>query len=158
MREFSRTGLTVLALVAALGVAGRAEPTANSKVQWQPDLKTAHRIANERNQPILIVFGAEWCTYCHKLERDVLNTPATSAYINQNFVPVHLDLDKDKKAAAILKVESLPCTVVISPKAELITKFNGYLDAEKFQRKLAQSQQTFRATQTAEVPGTARVN
>jgi uncharacterized protein YyaL (SSP411 family) len=156
MLRFARTGLLAAGLVTMFSLAGQAGPFAKPKVQWQPDLKAAHAAAVAQNKPILIVFGAEWCTYCHKLEREVINQPEMAKYINDNFVPVHLDLDHDKQAAEILKVESLPCTVVVSPKAELLGRVTGYQDADKFGKKLAQAEAKYREVQTAAAAGTTR--
>jgi uncharacterized protein YyaL (SSP411 family) len=126
-----------------------AGPPASEGVQWQPDLKTAHKAALAQNKPILLVFGAEWCTYCHKLERNVINQPEMAAYINETFVPVHLDADHDKKVADILQVQGLPCTVVITPNAQLLGRFTGYSEAAAYEKKLASTQEKFEAIQTA---------
>lgn len=128
-----------------------ADPVAG--VQWQKDLKTAHRLAVAQNKPILIVFGAEWCTFCHKLERNVINQPEMAAYINANFVAVHLDADKDRKAAELLEVDSLPCTVVLSPNADLLGKYTGYAEATRYAAQLAKARQAYRELQTAQAPG-----
>jgi len=139
----------VLVGVFGLGalLAHAADPA--SGVQWQKDLKTAHKLAQTHGKPILIVFGAEWCTYCHKLERNVINQPEMARYINANFVAVHLDADHDKKVAEILEVDSLPCTVVLSPNAELLGKFKGYAEAPKYSANLARAQQVYKELQTA---------
>jgi thioredoxin-related protein len=133
-----------------------ADP-APAGVVWQKDLKTAHRLAVAQNKPILIVFGAEWCTFCHKLERNVINQPEMAAYINANFVAVHLDADKDRKAAELLEVDSLPCTVVLSPNADLLGKYKGYAESSKYAAQLAKAKQAYRELQTAQTPGGAVV-
>jgi uncharacterized protein YyaL (SSP411 family) len=130
-----------------------ADPAAG--VHWQKDLKTAHRLATAQNKPILIVFGAEWCTFCHKLERNVINQPEMAAYINAHFVAVHLDADKDRKVADLLEVDSLPCTVVLSPNADLLGKFKGYFDTAKYTAHLAKAQEAYRELQTAQTPAGA---
>lgn len=140
--------LVCLATVAAAGGPGKL-------VHWQPDLKSAHKLAVAQGKPILLVFGAEWCTYCHKLEEKVIDQPEMAAYINANFVPVHLDADKEKRIVEILDIDSLPCTVVLSPGADLLGKFPGYADAKKYTANLTKSQQAFRELQTAAAPGGA---
>ena len=146
-------GVTVCAVAMANLVAQAADP--GPGVHWQRDLKSAHKLALAQGKPILIVFGADWCTYCHKLERNVINQPETAAYINANFVAVHLDADHDKKVAEILEVDSLPCTVVLSPNAELLGKFKGYAEAPKYTANLNHAQQVYRELQTAKAPGGA---
>jgi thioredoxin-related protein len=122
-------------------------------VHWQKDLKSAHKLAVAQGKPILLVFGAEWCTYCHKLEKNVIDQPETAAYINANFIPVHLDADHEKRIVEILEVDSLPCTVVLSPNADLLGKYDGYAEAKKYNANLAKSQQAFRELQTAAASG-----
>ncbi|MEZ6067660.1 MAG: thioredoxin family protein [Planctomycetaceae bacterium] len=154
MRLLATTLAAVLMTILG-ATASAAEPA--SRVEWQPDLKAAHKLARQTNKPIMIVFGADWCTYCHKLERNVLNQPEMSTYINEHFVPVHLDFDDEQKVAEILEVKSLPCTVVISPNADLLGKFVGYAEAPKFAANLESAEDVYRTIQTAAVPGKATV-
>lgn len=106
------------------------------KIQWNKDLKTAHKLAVQRNKPILIVFSASWCTYCHKLLRETLGERPMVAFVEQNFIPVVLDYDKDTRIAKILEVESLPCTVVLSPQADLLVQSSGFAQAPAFRETL----------------------
>lgn len=98
------------------------------KLKWNRSLKPAHKLAMETDKPLLIVFGASWCHYCHKLERETLSDKRLVAIIERDFVPVMLDFDRDAKVAKILEVERLPCTVVLSPEADLLQKTEGYAD------------------------------
>ncbi|MGE3317538.1 MAG: thioredoxin fold domain-containing protein [Planctomycetaceae bacterium] len=111
---------------------------ANDRIEWHSDLYTAHKTAVQTGKPMLVVFGAEWCHYCKQLENQTLAQPQMTEYVNQNFVPVHLDMDKprDKEVANILGVKPIPCTVVLSPEAELLGKVVGYYDAPKYQKSL----------------------
>jgi thiol-disulfide isomerase/thioredoxin len=144
-----RTLTGSLLALAVLAGSISAEDTAATGVAWQPDLKSAHLAAKESGKPILIVFGAEWCTYCHKLEREVINQPETAAYINENFVPLHLDFDKEERVAELLDVKSLPCTVVITANAELLGKYVGYADTPKYTAHLETAHEAFETLQTA---------
>jgi len=122
--------------------------TSQPSIKWHNDLKVAHKQAVAEGKPILVVFGAEWCGYCKKLESQTLNTPEMSRYISENFVPVHLDLDKEKKIGSILEVNSLPCTVVLSPDADLLGRINGYQTPGPYQKNLATARQLYRPAQT----------
>lgn len=108
-----------------------------SKVKWQKSLKTAQKMALQQDKPIMIVFGASWCTFCHKLERETLGDRRTAAMIERDFIPVHLDFNKEEKVAKILEVERLPCTVVLTPQADLLLKFEGFAEPKEFQASLA---------------------
>lgn len=106
------------------------------KIRWNYSLKAAHKISIEQDKPLLIVFGASWCTYCHKLERETLGDKRITAIVERDFVPVHLDFDRDGKIAKILEVERLPCTVILSPQADLLMKHEGYAQYKEYNQSL----------------------
>ncbi|MCA9077452.1 MAG: thioredoxin family protein [Planctomycetaceae bacterium] len=114
-----------------------AESNGQSALQWQPDLQSAYEISSRENKPMLLVFGAEWCGWCKKLEKSTLENPQMAKYINETFVPVHIDVDGNKRIAEILEVESLPCTIVLSPQADLLGRFEGYAKPGPMYKKLA---------------------
>ena len=95
------------------------------EIAWQPDLKTAHEAARKTGKPIFIVFGAEWCTFCKKYENKTLTNPVMVGLVNREFIPVKLDYDKDHETAEILEIQSVPCTVILSPEADLLGKVVG---------------------------------
>lgn len=112
-----------------LGSLASAETAAvGKKLKWHKSLKPAHKLAIESDKPLLIVFGASWCHYCHKLERETLGDERMVALVERDFIPVLLDFDRDAKVAKILEVERLPCTVILSPEADLLQKSEGFAD------------------------------
>lgn len=135
--------LELIGTGAALGglthVADAAPPSAGptaQKIQWNHNLKAAHKLAIAQDKPLLIVFGASWCSYCHKLERETLGDKRITAIVERDFIPVHLDFDRDAKVAKILEVERLPCTVILSPQADLLLKYEGYAESKEYQQTL----------------------
>ena len=107
-----------------------------SKIKWQKSLKAAQKLAVQQDKPIMIVFGASWCTYCHKLEKETLCDKKTVALIEREFIPIHMDYDKDEKVAKILEVERLPCVVILTPDADLLSKTEGFAESKEFQVNL----------------------
>lgn len=103
-----------------------------SKVNWFTALKPAHQQALSRQKPLLIIFGASWCGFCHKLEKETLGDKRLAQFVMREFVPVRLDFDKDDKAAKILDVEALPATVVINTEAELLARSTGFHEPDKY--------------------------
>lgn len=118
------TNVVMAALVAAPLVAAEPQPK-KTPVVWQNDLKAAQKHSVQSGRPMLIVFGADWCTHCGKFEKNTLGNPTMANYINRDFIPVHLDFDKDQEIAEVLEVEALPCTVILSPEADLLGKVVG---------------------------------
>ena len=114
----------------------RSTPLNHSKIQWQRSLKVAQRLAIQQDKPIMIVFGASWCTYCHKLERETLADKRITGVIEREFIPVHLDFDKESKVAKILEVDRLPCTVFLTPQADLLLRSEGFANVKEFHSTL----------------------
>lgn len=148
--------LTFFALIAACSVgftiATQAAPPLSlsrpqNQLKWQSNLQSAHKVATAENKPMLLVFGADWCHYCKKLERETLNSNEIAQYVNETFVPVHLDADKDKKVAEILKVSSLPCTIVLSPEANLLGRIDGFYTSAPYYKQLAAANQKHQVVQ-----------
>jgi thioredoxin-related protein len=106
---------------------------------WHRNLKEAHKLSIQTDKPMLIVFGASWCHYCHKLDRETLADKRVMAMIERDFIPIHLDFNKDAKVAKILEVESLPCTVALTPQADLLQKAVGYRDSKGYLKVLQAS-------------------
>ena len=102
-------------------------------VDWHEDLYAAHVESVRKQRPLLIVFGARWCGYCRKLEKQTLSHRDVAQTVRAGYVPVHLDLDNDAHIARILEVKAVPCTVILSPQADLLARQAGYADADKFQ-------------------------
>jgi thiol-disulfide isomerase/thioredoxin len=128
MRHGSK--LAALAGLAAVtwvcGQALSAEPQAKqASVAWQSDLKAAQKQSVRTGRPMLIVFGADWCTHCGKFEKNTLGNSTMAGFINREFVAVHLDFDKQQETAEVLEVEALPCTVILSPEADLLGRVVG---------------------------------
>ena len=120
-------------------------------VRWRKDLKTAHAEAARTGKPLMLVFGAEWCVYCHKLTDETLADPALAARVNARFVPVQLDFDRDAKLAEILEIETLPQAVILSPKADLLGRAAGFHNVEQFGGVMAESRVKFRRLNAARV-------
>lgn len=141
-------GLVVITQVTAgpFSLKGSGSKT-RAGINWHRDIKAAHKEAAAAGKPLLVVFGASWCTYCHKLERETLSEPEMVKYVTGNFVPVHLDFDKDRKVAEILEVEQLPACVVLSPDADLLGNLVGYMQEEEMRKSLDQSLKAYRHLQ-----------
>lgn len=134
--------LSCLGLAFTVSVAFAAGITKLDSKMWHHDMQKAHKVAITEDKPMVIVFGASWCRFCKKLENETLSDPRMKQYIKQNFIPVHLDLDEEKRIGKILEIKSLPCTVVLSPQADLLGKIVGYKSPEAMHEQLQKALKT----------------
>jgi thiol-disulfide isomerase/thioredoxin len=134
-RQFVASMLGASGLVFTGGTAARSAPF-GPKLKWQKDLKVARKLALADNKLLMVVFTAEWCTYCHKLIDNTISHRDLVPFIDRHFVPVMIDFDANKRVAEILEVDSLPNTVILSPMADLLVQRKGYAQVGSFKETL----------------------
>ena len=124
--------------IVALAALPQIYPTTpKPKIHWRSNLDTAHNEAVKSNKPMLIVFSADWCTFCKKMDDTAFVDPTLVTYVNNNFVPVQLDLDQNQRTAAILDVDRIPATVALTPNADLLGRVIGYVNTETYRESLS---------------------
>lgn len=70
---------------------------ANSTIIWHTDYEAGAAQAKEASKPMLLFFtGSDWCSWCSKLEKEVLDTPDFAQRVANRFVFVKLDFPRHK--------------------------------------------------------------
>ncbi|MSR36219.1 MAG: thioredoxin domain-containing protein [Gemmatimonadetes bacterium] len=67
---------------------------AHNPVDWQAWGEDAFRLARETDRPLLISIGYSACHWCHVMERESFEDPATAELLNAAFVPVKVDREE----------------------------------------------------------------
>lgn len=63
-------------------------------VDWMEWGQAAFARAVEEDKPILLDIGAAWCHWCHVMDRESFEDPATARIINENFIAMKVDRDE----------------------------------------------------------------
>ncbi len=63
-------------------------------IAWNGWGAEAFEKARLENKPVLLDIGAVWCHWCHVMDRESYENPATAEIINANFVAVKVDRDE----------------------------------------------------------------
>ena len=118
-------------MLAALAPAWAAE--------WMTDLEAAKAKAAAENKAVLVDFtGSDWCGWCIRLRKQVLDTPAFETYAKDKFVLMEVDVPQNPKFdQELLKrnqelckqygVSGFPTILVINPKGDVVGGFSGYV-------------------------------
>lgn len=86
----------VLLLACGLSQGTAAVYAANSPgVKWQTDYQSAMDLAGREDRVVMLFFtGSDWCSWCTRLSKEVLEHPAFIAYSDRYLVPVKLDFPR----------------------------------------------------------------
>jgi uncharacterized protein len=99
---------------------------AGNPVDWQPWGPEALERARSERKPLLVSIGYSACHWCHVMERESFDDPATAALMNELFVNVKVDREErpDVDAVYMDAVVALtgqggwPLTVFLTPDGE----------------------------------------
>ncbi|HSY36216.1 MAG TPA: thioredoxin domain-containing protein [Acidobacteriaceae bacterium] len=92
-------------------------------IEWNEWGAAAFEKARRENKPVLLDIGAVWCHWCHVMDRESYENPATAEVINKNFVAVKVDRDErpdvdtryQSAVAAISGQGGWPLTAFLTP-------------------------------------------
>jgi thioredoxin-related protein len=118
--------LLPLSLAVAPGTASADE------VQWRHDYNAARREAEEKNRPLMIDFGTQNCFWCKRLDMTTFKDPTVIALLNERFIPLKIDAEKDAPLAHSLNISSYPTIVLGAPDGKILGTIVGYKEAGEF--------------------------
>ena len=117
--------ITVL-VVASLAFTG--DRASAQDVRWRHDYAAARREAAETGKPLLLDFGTEACFWCKKLDATTFRDPKVAKLLNERFIPVKIDGDKDERLTQAAKVDSFPTLILATPEGNVLARHPGYAD------------------------------
>lgn len=82
------------------------------------------KVSKELNQPLILIFSADWCRYCVQLKKDISN------HVDQfpNTTICIVDIDTNKNVSKKYRVKKIPKTIVFNRQGKKIKEFDGYID------------------------------
>jgi uncharacterized protein YyaL (SSP411 family) len=87
------------------------ESAEETKVEWREWGEEAFAEARETDTPILLSLSATWCSWCHKMDREAYSNPMVAANVNDSFVPIRVDIDRQPRVRERYNVGGFPSTV-----------------------------------------------
>jgi thioredoxin-related protein len=89
-------------------------------------------LGKNEGKKIFLHFYANWCFYCRKMAKETFQDPSVIAYLNDKFVSIRVDSDKNRRTASMYGVRALPSTWFLTEKGEKIGNIPGYLSSKQF--------------------------
>ncbi len=122
-----------VALLASLALPSLA---AAQEVQWRHDYTAARREAEKKGRPLVLDFGTDNCHYCVKLDETTFKDPAVARMLNERFIPLKVDANRDRELTQTLQVQLFPTLILAGPDGKILNTIEGYRDAAQFHEAL----------------------
>ena len=100
------------------------------------DVDGAFDISQNENKTLALIFDQDSCVYCEMLKDDVLSNPDVQKQLNDNFVVVLVDINKNPDIAAEYNVYGTPIIQFVDSNGQEIGKIEGYVDSNEFLQTL----------------------
>lgn len=135
--------IKVLPLLLAAQVLMAAAPAWADRISWRPTYSDALKFSKEENKPIMMVFTADWCVFCKKLEAETFSDPTVANYVNRNFIAVKIDRDKETQIVKDFNVQGIPDIFFLEPykvgeNVRIMARQIGYIKPTPFYEGLQQ--------------------
>jgi thiol:disulfide interchange protein DsbD len=111
---------------------------ASGQISWFSDFGKAKEQAKALHRPILVDFGADWCSWCTKLDEEVWPDPKV-VKAAAPFVCAKVDGDENPELMERFGVSGLPTVMAIDVGGRVLGKAVGFQDVEAMTKFLASS-------------------
>ncbi len=106
-------------------------PAAAGKIAWNTNFETALAKAKQENKPVLVDFYADWCGPCKMMDKQTFPDAGVVSEM-ANWIPVKVDVDKNKELSERYNISAIPTTVLISPDGKTISSTAGFMGPKDF--------------------------
>ncbi|GAB6143202.1 thioredoxin family protein [Desulfocicer niacini] len=121
---------TLLLALFSLSSAWAAAPERKKEIVWTT-YKKGVTMAEQQDKKIFLYFHADWCTYCKKMELTTFKDQGIIDYLNENYIAITVDSDKEKKIASRFGVRGLPTTWFLKSDMNKLSSMPGYIDSNR---------------------------
>ncbi|MCP4118289.1 MAG: thioredoxin family protein [Desulfobacteraceae bacterium] len=98
-------------------------------IRWQ-SFEKGMAMAKDQGKNVVLYFHADWCGYCKKMDKTTFRNASVIDYINDNFIAISVDSDREQKIAQSYGVRGLPTMWFVKPDSSKISHLPGYVDGK----------------------------
>ncbi len=144
-RRGATSMLGVVLIIGALWVAQPGVVAGRGEVNMLPASKQAIQQATEQGKPVILVFTADWCPFCRRLEKETF-TDGEVARLASQFVVLRVDMTSSTPPAETVELaktygaEGLPTVAFLNEQGEWLQSATlvGYEPPRDFAQRLRQ--------------------
>jgi len=131
----------VLLLCLSIGVSSGV--AVSQEIQWHSFNEGMARGKFEKKK-VFIHFYADWCAACKAMQNSTFKDPVVIAALNENFIPVKVDADREVQTASMFRIKGLPDNWFVAEDGEIIGHRPGYIAPDQLKNLLTliQNQET----------------
>jgi uncharacterized protein YyaL (SSP411 family) len=106
-------------------------------IRWRSDYAKALKEAVETDRPLLLNVGTENCYWCKQLDARTFKDAEIVKLLNDRFIPLKVDGDRNTYLVQALKIQSYPTLVFASADGNILGFKEGFVEADKLQPQMA---------------------
>ena len=114
----------ILVLGLSIGHAGIAVPS--DSINWR-SFDEGMVLSRIEKKTVFLHFYADWCGFCRKMANTTFKDPDLVRYLNENFMPIMVNTDREPETAGSYGVVGLPYTMFLTEQGEPILSVPGYI-------------------------------
>jgi thioredoxin-related protein len=102
------------------------DTSASDSIKWYSykEGMVTRRISKKK---VFLHFYADWCIYCRKMAKETFQDLAVVSYLNENFIAIRVNFDKEAEIVSQYGVRGLPSTWFLTKTGEIVRIIPGYI-------------------------------
>ncbi len=112
-------------------------PQEAKRIEIVDDFEEAIKLSQLEQRPLLVIAGAQWCSWCRKLEQELAKKEAEP--ILKKWIVAKIDVDDSPELAEEFEVSSLPSLRVLSADRRVAAKQEGFMPLADLQAWLEEA-------------------
>ena len=121
-----KTIIYTMVITFYLSMGFSSDTAAVESINWR-SYEEGMRVSKIEKKKIFLHFYADWCVFCGKMAKETFQDPTVIAYLNNNFIPVRVDTDREPGTAMQYGVTGLPSSWFLTKMGEAIGSVPGFV-------------------------------
>jgi thioredoxin-related protein len=100
--------------------------SASDSINWR-SYEEGMALSKIEKKKVFLHFYADWCGFCRKMANTTFKDTSLINYLNDNFMPIMVNTDREPQTAGSYGVAGLPTTIFLTEMGEPIFSVPGYI-------------------------------